>query len=234
MTAKGPTIDAVRALRQALGESIWTTPLLRCAGIELALDNGTRVWGKLEFLQRTGTFKARGALANLRSLSKEQLDKGVTAVSAGNHAIAAAFAAQALGSTAKVVMIGTANPYRIEACKSYGAEVILVDDVHEAFDVAKSIEREEGRFFVHPFEGPEVATGTGTVGLRQCGETAATVCRDHRGRTWRRKLDATELRRRGASRYRPGAHDCRQPRGTVRDAIFVRAMPRQRGSAGGS
>jgi cysteine synthase len=218
MTAKGPTIDAVRALRQALGESIWTTPLLRCAGIELALDNGTRVWGKLEFLQRTGTFKARGALANLRSLSKEQLDKGVTAVSAGNHAIAAAFAAQALGSTAKVVMIGTANPYRIEACKSYGAEVILVDDVHEAFDVAKSIEREEGRFFVH----------------RQCGETAATVCRDHRGRTWRRKLDATELRRRGASRYRPGAHDCRQPRGTVRDAIFVRAMPRQRGSAGGS
>jgi threonine dehydratase len=168
MTAKGPTIDAVRALRQALGESIWTTPLLRCAGIELALDNGTRVWGKLEFLQRTGTFKARGALANLRSLSREQLDKGVTAVSAGNHAIAAAFAAQTLGSTAKVVMIGTANPYRIEACKSYGAEVVLVDDVHEAFDVARSIEREEGRFFVHPFEGPEVATGTGTVGLEIC------------------------------------------------------------------
>ncbi|MDH4005539.1 MAG: pyridoxal-phosphate dependent enzyme, partial [Gammaproteobacteria bacterium] len=98
----------------------------------------------------------------------EQLDKGVTAVSAGNHAIATAFAAQALGSTAKVVMIGTANPYRIKACKSYGAEVVLVDDVHEAFEVAKSIEREEGRFFVHPFEGPEVAKGTGTVGLEIC------------------------------------------------------------------
>jgi threonine dehydratase len=177
MTAKGPTIDAVRALRQALGESIWTTPLLRCAGIELALDNGTRVWGKLEFLQRTGTFKARGALANLRSLSREQLDKGVTAVSAGNHAIAAAFAAQTLGSTAKVVMIGTANPYRIEACKSYGAEVVLVDDVHEAFDVARSIEREEGRFFVHPFEGPEVATGTGTVGLEICDANAVKQLR---------------------------------------------------------
>lgn len=142
--------------------------MLRCAGIELALDNGTRVWGKLEFLQRTGTFKARGALANLHALSREQLDKGVTAVSAGNHAIATAFAAQALGSTAKVVMIGTANPYRIKACKSYGAEVVLVDDVHEAFEVAKSIEREEGRFFVHPFEGPEVAKGTGTVGLEIC------------------------------------------------------------------
>ncbi|MDH3909008.1 MAG: threonine/serine dehydratase [Gammaproteobacteria bacterium] len=168
MTVSGPSIDDVRGLREALGESIRSTPLLRCAGIELALDNGTRVWGKLEFLQRTGTFKARGALANLHALSREQLDKGVTAVSAGNHAIATAFAAQALGSTAKVVMIGTANPYRIKACKSYGAEVVLVDDVHEAFEVAKSIEREEGRFFVHPFEGPEVAKGTGTVGLEIC------------------------------------------------------------------
>lgn len=168
MTVSGPSIDDVRGLREALGESIRSTPLLRCAGIELALDNGTRVWGKLEFLQRTGTFKARGALANLHALSREQLDKGVTAVSAGNHAIATAFAAQALGSTAKVVMIGTANPYRIKACKSYGAEVVLVDDVHEAFEVARSIEREEGRFFVHPFEGPEVAKGTGTVGLEIC------------------------------------------------------------------
>ena len=168
MTTTAPTIDAIRALRQALGESIRTTPLVRSAGIELALDNGTRVWGKLEFLQRTGTFKARGAMANLHALSQEQLDRGVTAVSAGNHAIASAFAAQALGSTAKVVMIGTANPYRINACKSYGAEVILVDDVHEAFNVATSIEQEEGRFFVHPFEGPEVATGTGTVGLEIC------------------------------------------------------------------
>ncbi len=168
MGTAAPTIEAVRALRDALGGSIRTTPLLRCAGVELALDNGTRVWGKLEFLQRTGTFKARGALANLHALSREQLDKGITAVSAGNHAIAAAFAAQALGSTAKVVMIGSANPYRINACKNYGAEVILVDDIHEAFDVAKSIERDEGRFFVHPFEGPEVAKGTGTVGLEIC------------------------------------------------------------------
>jgi threonine dehydratase len=165
VTAVAPTIESVRALRQALGNSIWTTPLVRCAGIELALANGARIWGKLEFLQRTGTFKARGALANLHALSQEQLHRGITAVSAGNHAIAAAFAAQALGSTAKVVMISSANPYRIKACRSYGAEIVLVDDVHEAFDVAKSIEEEEGRFFVHPFEGPEVARGTGTVGL---------------------------------------------------------------------
>ena len=169
----GPTIEAVRGLRQDLGERIRTTPLVRCGGIELALDNGTRVWGKLEFLQRTGTFKARGALANLHALSPAQLEKGVTAVSAGNHAIATAFAARALGSTAKVVMIGSANPYRVEACKSFGAEVVMVDDVHEAFDVAQSIEKEEGRFFVHPFEGPAVATGTGTVGLEICEQLDA-------------------------------------------------------------
>ena len=170
MTDAAPTIDAIRALRNSLGDSIWTTPLMRCAGIELALDNQTRVWGKLEFLQRTGTFKARGALANLHALSREQLDKGVTAVSAGNHAIATAFAARELGSSAKVVMTGSANPYRIEACRSYGGEVVVVDDVHEAFDVAKRIEQEEGRYFVHPFEGPAVATGTGTVGLEICDQ----------------------------------------------------------------
>ena len=138
--------------------------------MELALANGAGIWGKLEFLQRTGTFKARGALANLLALSQEQLDRGITAVSAGNHAIAAAFAAQTLGSTAKVVMIASANPYRVEACRSYGAEIVLVEDVHEAFDVAKAIEEEEGRFFVHPFEGPEVARGTGTVGLEICDQ----------------------------------------------------------------
>ena len=170
MSGAAPTIDAVRALRSSLGESIWTTPLMRCAGIELALDNDTRVWGKLEFLQRTGTFKARGALANLHALSREQLDRGVTAVSAGNHAIATAFAARELGSTAKVVMTGSANPYRIRACESYGGEVLVVDRVHEAFDVARRIEQEEGRFFVHPFEGPAVATGTGTVGLEICDQ----------------------------------------------------------------
>ncbi len=173
MTAAGPSIAEVRALRQTLGDSIWTTPLTRCGGIELELDNGTAVWGKLEFLQRTGTFKARGALASLAALTPEQRQRGVTAVSAGNHAIATAFAAREVGSTAKVVMTGSANPYRIEACKAYGGEVVVVGDVHEAFEVAKRIESEEGRFFVHPFEGPAVATGTGTVGLEICEQLDA-------------------------------------------------------------
>ena len=173
MTAEAPTIDAIRSLRDSLAEAMRATPMLRCAAIEQTLGNGSRVWGKLEFLQRTGTFKARGALSNLMRLGKEQLASGVTAVSAGNHAIATAFAAQAVGTTAKVIMLGSANPFRVEVCREYGAEVIIVDDVHEAFEVAKKIERDEGRFFVHPFEGPAVAAGTGTVGLEICDQLDA-------------------------------------------------------------
>jgi len=168
-----PSIAAIRDLRDALGDSVHTTPILRCGAIDRFLDNGTTVWGKLEFLQRTGTFKARGALANLRKLSQAQLRAGVTAVSAGNHAIATAFAARVVGTTAKVVMLGSANPARIEACGAQGAELIIVDDVHEAFAVARRIEQEEGRYFVHPFEGPEVATGTGTIGLEICDQLDA-------------------------------------------------------------
>jgi threonine dehydratase len=173
MTAAGPDIADVRALRARLAKETTLTPVIRCAAIEELLDGDTRVFAKLEFLQRTGTFKARGALATMYALSPEQLSAGVTAVSAGNHAIAVAFAAQALGTTAKLVMIARANPSRIQACRSFGAEVVLADDVHEAFDVAEKIQREEGRYLVHPFEGSAVATATGTVGLEICEQCDA-------------------------------------------------------------
>ena len=166
--AKGPTIDQVRALRDRLGGDIVRTPMLRCAALEGQFGADIRIHAKLEFLQRTGTFKARGALSALNDLSDEQRAMGVTAVSAGNHAVATAYAAHTAGSSAKIVMISTANPLRIELCRSYGAELVLVDDVHEAFAIAESIQEEEGRFFVHPFEGQSIATGTGTVGLEIC------------------------------------------------------------------
>lgn len=164
-----PSIAAIRALRDELADDVYRTPVLRCVSIEAGSNSGSgRVMAKLEFLQRTGTFKARGALAVLKSLDAGQLRAGVTAVSAGNHAIATAFAAKAVGSSAKVVMIPTANPARIEACAAFGAEIVMANTVHDAFDQAAAIEREEGRFFVHPFEGELVATGTGTVGLEIC------------------------------------------------------------------
>ncbi len=155
-------------MRERLGEQILRTPVVRCPAMEAELADDARVVAKLEFLQRTGTFKARGALATMYGLDREALQRGVTAVSAGNHAIATAFAAQVVGTTAKVVMTASANPIRIAACEAYGAEVVLVDDVHRAFEVAKNIEDGEGRFLVHPFEGPSVAAGTGTIGLEIC------------------------------------------------------------------
>ena len=98
-------------------------------------------------------------------LDEEALSRGVTAVSAGNHAMAVGYCASVLGSHAKVVMPNNANPGRIAGCKAYGAEVVLVNNVHEAFEEVRRIEREEGRTFVHPFEGPLTVLGTATLGM---------------------------------------------------------------------
>ncbi len=163
-----PDIGALERLRGTLGDRIVRTPVVRCAGLEELLGDGTVVYGKLEFLQRTGTFKARGALANVLSLDAAARAAGITAVSAGNHAIAAAYAAQVTGISAKVVMIASANPMRIEACRAYGAEIVMADDAHSAFEEVERIQREEGRSLIHPFEGQGVAAGTGTLGLEIC------------------------------------------------------------------
>jgi threonine dehydratase len=106
------------------------------------------------------------------NLNPEALARGVTAVSAGNHAIAVSYSAWRLGTTAKVVMIKQADPARIAACQSYGAETVLVDTIHEAFERVYQIEKEEGRTFVHPFEGPFTIMGTATVGLELCRQVA--------------------------------------------------------------
>ena len=173
MMPEPPTIAAIRALQASLASEITRTPLLRCTGLEAQIGADMRIWAKPEFLQRTGTFKARGALAIVKSLSPQQIKAGVTAVSAGNHAIATAFAARAVGASAKVVMLSSANPSRITACRSYGAEIVFTDDVHQAFKIAEDIREREGRYFVHPYEGPEIATGTGTIGLEICDDCEA-------------------------------------------------------------
>lgn len=163
-----PSVDEVRQLKQRLSKWLLETPVMRCRNLENLFDDRVEIWGKLEFLQQTGTFKPRGALSVMLSLTDEQRAAGITAVSAGNHAIAASFAAQAVGASAKVVMIRSASPVRIEACRSFGAEVVLTDDVHDAFEKVEEICSTEDRYFVHPFEGPKVAAGTATVGLEIC------------------------------------------------------------------
>jgi len=163
-----PSLSEVRALRQTLRTWLVETPVIRCRNLEDRLGIGVEIWGKMEFLQQTGTFKPRGALANLLRLDEAGLRAGVTAVSAGNHAIATAFAAQSIGTSAKVVMLRTASPVRIDGCRHYGAEVVLADDVHQAFDLADRIRDAEGRTLIHPFEGSGVTAGTGTLGLEIC------------------------------------------------------------------
>ena len=142
------------------------------------MPRGTRLNLKLELFQHTGSFKARGALAVMLALDARTLARGVTAVSAGNHAIAVAWAAGILGTHAKVVMFRSANPARIEKVRRYGGEVVIVDDVATAFDEAKRIEAEEGRTFVHPYEGPMTALGTASLGkewLDQAGALDAVI-----------------------------------------------------------
>ncbi len=162
-----PTLEAIRRARDTLGDRVRTTPVWQWRGplIEEDLGPDTEVLLKLELFQYAGSFKPRGAMLNMLALTPEELMRGVTAVSAGNHAMAVGFAAATLGTSAKVVMPSNANAFRVAASRAYGAEVVLVDDVHDAFEEVHRIEREEGRTFVHPFEGYWTSTGTATVGL---------------------------------------------------------------------
>ena len=95
-----------------------------------------------------------------------------------DHAIAVAWAAKKLGAPAKVVMFKGANPYRMQRCRDIGAELIVAENVAEAFEMAGRIQSEEGRYFVHPFEGPLTALGTATIGLEfyeQVGDLDAVI-----------------------------------------------------------
>src|SRR5712664_1417264 len=125
MEAVAPTVEQIRAARQRLRELIAETPLWPWRGdaVEQAAGRGTQVLLKLELFQHAGSFKPRGALCAMMDLAPEALRRGVTAVSAGNHAMAVGYAARALGTSAKVVMPRTASPARVQGCRDYGAEV---------------------------------------------------------------------------------------------------------------
>ena len=162
-----PDIDAIRANRARLGSLIVTTPVRELVDDALAAAVGasTTVWLKEELFQRTGSFKPRGALTVMLDLDAAALARGVTGVSAGNHAISLGYSARKLGTTAHVVMPKTANAFRVQMCRELGATVELVENVHEAFERVHDIVAAEGRTFVHPYEGPKTALGTASIGL---------------------------------------------------------------------
>lgn len=161
-----PTLEEVRVASRAIEPYLNRTPVLswRAPGLQSQLADA-EVTLKLELFQQSGSFKARGALVNMLSLDDAARSRGVTAVSAGNHAIAVAWAASALGIDAKVVMQSSANPARVERARAFGAEVIIGGDGPACFALVEKIVADEGRTFVHPFEGKATAIGTGTLGL---------------------------------------------------------------------
>ncbi len=163
----GLSLDDIRANRAHLGTRVVTTSVRRLEhdAVATAVGASTTVWLKEELFQHTGSFKPRGALTVMLSLDAETLARGVTGVSAGNHAISLAWCSQLMGTTAKVVMPRNANAYRVQRCRELGAEVELVDSIAEAFARVEAIAHDEGRTFVHPYEGPRTALGTATVGL---------------------------------------------------------------------
>ena len=179
-TTAPPAIAEIKNARQQLGHLVRTTPVIKWESIQKdkLLGPETEVIVKLELFQYAGSFKPRGALLVMKNLSEGELARGVTAVSAGNHAMAVGYAARVMKTSAKVVMPASANPGRIKACRNMGVEVVLVNDVSKAFDKVRQIQEEEGRTFVHPFEGPLTALGTATVGLElveQAGELDAVI-----------------------------------------------------------
>lgn len=162
-----PTVEAIRANRVRLGDLVVTTPIRQLVddAVAEAVGASTQVWLKEELFQRTGSFKPRGALSVMLDLDAEALKRGVTGVSAGNHAISLGYSARILGTTAKVVMPKTANAFRLQLCRELGVDVQLVDNVTEAFEKVRDIEANEGRTFVHPYESPKTALGTASVGM---------------------------------------------------------------------
>ena len=175
-----PTLGDMREALDALRPYLVETPIHAWSGVEIPATIGgdSRVLVKLELLQRSGSFKARGAVLNMLALDAASVARGVTAVSSGNHAIATAFAAREFGASAKVVMLQSANPARIALCERLGGEVLMASDGATAFALANRIAAEEGRTLIHPYDGRQTILGTATLGLEfaiQAGPLDAVV-----------------------------------------------------------
>lgn len=130
------------------------------------LKNGVDLYLKTENLQITGSFKVRGAYYKISQLSPEEKAKGVVACSAGNHAQGVALAAQKNGIKAVICLPDGAPISKVEATKSYGADICLVEGVYDdAYQKALSLRDENGYTFIHPFDDPDVIAGQGTIAL---------------------------------------------------------------------
>lgn len=157
------TIDDVRAARERVMPHLHRTPMLHSrtigdmAGVELAM--------KAEIFQRTGSFKARGALNALMQLTDQQKAHGVITMSAGNHGQGIAFAASMVGTRAVVFMPETAVPTKVEAIRGYGAQTQFVPSMEVIFPMMQAYQQEHNLTFVPPYSDPAIVAGQGIVGL---------------------------------------------------------------------
>ncbi len=154
--------DDVRTAADRIAGHVLRTPTLPSPG--LSAHFGVPVDVKLELLQRTGSFKPRGAFAKLLGLTDAERAAGVVAVSGGNHGVAVADTAGSLGIAATVVMPSSAPVRSVAACRASGADVRLTDDMAGAFALLDALVA-EGRTLVHPFDDALVLAAQGTVGL---------------------------------------------------------------------
>lgn len=170
-------VDDVRAAAVLLDGVARQTPLEGSRVLQTQV--GGPVYCKCENLQRTGSFKIRGAYVRMARLSTSERAKGVVAASAGNHAQGVALAAGLVGTRAAVFMpVGAPIP-KVEATRNYGADVHLVGSTFdETMQAAKQFSAEQGAVFIHPFDHPDVIAGQGTVGLEiltQCPDVRTVV-----------------------------------------------------------
>jgi threonine dehydratase len=153
----------VRAAQERIAGKVHRTPLLPAT--TLGERAGVRLFLKCESFQKTGSFKARGALNRVLSLSGEERGKGIVTVSAGNHAAAVAWAARIVSAPCVVVMPDGAPRSKIDAVRGYGAEIVFHADRHTLFDRLAEVRDRRGLTFIHPFDDPVVLAGAGTAGL---------------------------------------------------------------------
>jgi len=154
----------INRAREVLQGKIVNTPSLKLNedDIQEILPHNADVSIKLELFQQTGSFKARGVAIGLETLEEDKKAQGIVTVTGGNHGIATAWGASQYNISAKIIMPKTADPFRIDKCRSLGAEVILAENVDDAFAKLDEIEKDENRFVLHPFNQENMIIGSAT------------------------------------------------------------------------
>ncbi|MEM7214222.1 MAG: threonine/serine dehydratase [Pseudomonadota bacterium] len=161
---KAPTIEDVKSAARVLQGKAFRTPLIQSEALDQA--TGAKIYIKPENLQRTGSFKFRGAFNAISRLSEEMRSRGIAASSSGNHAQGVAAAAAMFGSKATIVMPDDAPALKITRTRNHGAEVVFYDRATEDREaVVESVVEASGAVFIHPFNNTDVIAGQGTVGL---------------------------------------------------------------------